>query len=66
MRELDILLGRYLEHHYGQASDAEKDAFRRLLTLSDPQLADYLLRDEPHDDPLTSGVIARMQRRAFS
>ena len=63
MRELDILLGRYLRQHYAEATDAEKAAFRQLLMLSDPALADYLLRGEPHTDRLIASVIARILGR---
>ncbi len=64
MRELDILLERYLQQHYPEAAETEKAAFRQLLTLSDPALADYLLRGEPHDDSLISSVIASILGRA--
>ena len=63
MRELDILLERYLKNCYAESNDTEKSAFRQLLTLSDPDLAGYLLRDVPHDDGLTSDVIARILDR---
>ena len=64
MRELDILLERYLNNIYPDSGNAEKSAFQQLLTLSDPELADYLLRGVPHNDVLTSGVIARVLGRA--
>jgi antitoxin CptB len=63
MRELDVLLERYLKNCYAESNDAEKSAFQQLLTLSDPDLAGYLLRDVPHDDGLTSDVIARILGR---
>ncbi len=63
MRELDILLERYLQRDYGQAGAAEKAAFRQLLTLADPDLVGYLLRGEPHDDMLIADVIARILSR---
>ena len=63
MRELDILLERYLKNCYAESNDTEKSAFQQLLTLSDPDLAGYLLRDVPHDDGLTSDVIARILDR---
>lgn len=63
MRELDILLERYLESTYVDSSDAEKSAFQQLLTLSDPDLAGYLLRDDHHVDILTANVINRILGR---
>jgi succinate dehydrogenase flavin-adding protein (antitoxin of CptAB toxin-antitoxin module) len=64
MRELDILLEGYLRDAYPAADEAEKASFRRFLTLSDPQLAGYLLRQVPSDDPLTACVINRILDRA--
>jgi len=64
MRELDILLERYMQQHYEESVEREKAAFRQLLALSDPALADYLLRGEPHNDSLISSVIARILGRA--
>lgn len=64
MRELDILLERYLKHDYGQAAESEKAAFQQLLTLADPDLAAYLLRGELHEDPLFADVIARILSRS--
>ena len=46
MRELDLLLTRYLEQDYDRADAAEKAAFRRLLTLPDPELVGYLLQKQ--------------------
>ena len=63
MRELDILLERYLQESYDASGLAEKAAFRQLLTLSDPELASYLLRGETHDDSEITGVIERILSR---
>lgn len=51
MRELDVLLTRYLDDRYPAAGDTEKLAFERLLEMSDPELVGYLLRGERADDP---------------
>lgn len=60
MRELDVLTSRWLERDWPAASSEERAAFRRLLALQDPDLAGYLLRGEPHPEPVTAAVIARM------
>ena len=60
MRELDILLQRYLDNVYVASDADEKSAFQQLLTLSDPELAGYLLRDIPHDEVPIANVIARI------
>ena len=57
MKELDILLERWLDRHYDVAGDAAKSAFRRLLNLPDPDLARYLLAGDLIDDPELARVI---------
>jgi antitoxin CptB len=43
MKELDILLARYLDEHFGAASAQEQAAFRRLLEFQDPVIYAYCL-----------------------
>lgn len=51
MKELDVLLERYLARDYADASVAERGAFRELLELQDPVLWDYVMeRDQPQDE----------------
>ena len=38
MRELDLLLLRYLDEFYPGADQAEQQAFRYLLTIPDPDI----------------------------
>ncbi len=40
-RELDALLLRYLDRLYPTASQAQRAVFERLLSVQDPQLADW-------------------------
>ena len=47
MKELDILLTRYLDERYETAPAAEQDAFRRLLEIQDPLIHAYCLGQEP-------------------
>ncbi len=46
MKELDILLTRYLEQRYGLASAEEQEAFRVLLETQDPVIYAYCLGQE--------------------
>lgn len=61
MRELDVLLSRFLEHRYAGASQREKAAFEALLTLSDPELVRYLLHGEPCPQTELQRVIDRLR-----
>jgi succinate dehydrogenase flavin-adding protein (antitoxin of CptAB toxin-antitoxin module) len=53
MKELDVLLGRYVRERYTAAPAAERAAFEALLALPDPDIADYLLG---YRVPLTAEV----------
>ena len=57
MRELDVLLERYLEQRYEAASDSEKAAFREVLALSDPELNAYFLQQRKADAESIARVI---------
>jgi antitoxin CptB len=43
MRELDVMLTRYLDRAWATASPAERDAFVQLVELQDPDLLGYLV-----------------------
>jgi len=63
MRELDELLLRYLDEIYPGDNEADKDAFRQVLELADPELNAYLLqRQMPSPEPIAR-VINRILRR---
>lgn len=42
MKELDLVLLRYLEQIYPEASGEEQAAFRLVLEMQDPEILDYL------------------------
>jgi antitoxin CptB len=46
MKELDVLLSRYVEERFCDASNAEQDLFRQLLETQDPLLYAYCLGSE--------------------
>ena len=53
MRELDIVVTRYLDQRYDTADNEERAAFTRLLDLPDPQLLGFLTgREAPPDADL--------------
>ncbi len=66
MRELDVLLTRFLDETYPTADTAEKAAFERLLQLADPELIGYLLRGEQADDVDEERVLAQLRGSAPS
>ncbi len=61
MRELDILLGDYLEAEYPRAEKSQKQAFRALLALPDPQLIAYFLGGELPEDDSLAAIVRRIR-----
>ena len=62
LRELDLMLQRYLSEHYPSASPADQQAFIQLLEQSDADILDWLLgRADPPPD--MANVIATLSTR---
>jgi antitoxin CptB len=61
MRELDVLLERYLKERYPSAPAAEQQAFVAMLEAPDPQLFAYVVQREVPDDPEWAHVIAKLR-----
>jgi len=57
MKELDVIMSRYLEHHYESASTADRDKFKLLLEMPDPDLYDLLLGRGEVTDPELRQII---------
>jgi antitoxin CptB len=62
MRELDVLLTRYLDRVWATASPSERDAFVQLAELQDPDLFGYLVGRTSPDEESLREVIARIRR----
>ena len=58
MKELDLLLIRWLDRRFDAASEAERGEFEALLELPDPQLAGYLLRREVPEQAPRAALVA--------
>ena len=63
-RELDLLLGGWLERYWAAADEARRSAFERLLDSTDPDLWDWLMghADAPRAD--WRAIVADIRRRA--
>jgi antitoxin CptB len=56
-KELDLILGRFLDHGYDRLDAAERQTFERLLDCEDDLLQDWFLTDaEPADAELAALV----------
>jgi antitoxin CptB len=62
MKELDVLLLRYLEQEYAAASVRHRAAFVQLLELPDPEIFGYLLGRESAALESIRDVVARIRR----
>jgi len=62
MRELDVLLTRYLERTFPGTSAAERAVFVQLLELPDPDLFGYLVGRTSPGEAAEREIIARIRR----
>ena len=61
MRELDVLLERYLRDSYSDDAAADQQRFRDLLAAQDPDLQRWLLGGIDHPDPDFGPLVARIR-----
>ncbi len=57
MRELDVMLNHYLDHHYNAASEEDKQALNQLIDMADPELYDLMLGRAPCHDPAVQSLL---------
>jgi succinate dehydrogenase flavin-adding protein (antitoxin of CptAB toxin-antitoxin module) len=57
MKELDVLLARWLDLRWACADIRRQRAFRQLLEQADPQIADWLIGGSRPDDPELAALI---------
>jgi len=62
MKELDLLLVRYLRERMHAASTDERAAFTEFLELPDPDIARYLLGGDVPDDPRHAALCRALLR----
>jgi succinate dehydrogenase flavin-adding protein (antitoxin of CptAB toxin-antitoxin module) len=61
MKELDVLLERYVRLRLGAASIEERQTLTRLLELPDPILSDYVFGHAAAPDPGMAALVAAIQ-----
>lgn len=62
-RELDRLLGGWLEQRYAQADADTRAAFEALLECSDPDLWDWLIGHSAPAEPRFAAIVDEIRRR---
>ena len=63
MKELDLLLLNYIEHWYDEAGEAGQLAFKRLLSMPDPEILALLTGRSVTDDEHLVLIIERLLTR---
>lgn len=61
MKELDVLLERYLEGRLDHAPPAEQQALARLLDCEDPEIWQWLMQQAPAPDEFAD-VLGQLRR----
>ena len=62
MKELDLLLLRYLKDRHGTATLDERAAFEEFLELPDPDLVRYLVAGDVPNDPRHEALCRALRR----
>ncbi|RLA20357.1 MAG: succinate dehydrogenase assembly factor 2 [Gammaproteobacteria bacterium] len=60
-KELDVMFERYLEKGYDQSSEADRQAFDKLLEIQDPKLLRYMLSQEAPDSQELLDIVSKIQ-----
>ena len=60
MKELDVVLTRYLDHCYESASPADRRQFLALLEMPDPDLYNLLLGRDKTTDPELAQLLQQL------
>jgi antitoxin CptB len=66
MKELDLLLTRYVDERYRDATPDEQQAFRQLLDANDPLLYAYFLGRESPPDAVLSSLLEQITAGAVN
>ena len=61
MKELDLLLKKYIEHKYTDAPAADQQAFKSILNMQDPELYDLILGRTESEDTDVARIIKTLR-----
>ena len=62
MKELDVILTRYLDKHFTAAVSSDKALFECLLEMQDPDLYNLLMGRSQAEDPALADFIRRLRK----
>ncbi len=61
MKELDVVLARWLDQHGSSASTIELEAFERLLAREDSELWPWVLGRATPEDPALGALVGQIR-----
>ena len=62
VRELDVLLERFLQKEYPSLDEPAQHAFQRMLEMQDPTIMDCLFGKTTSEDQEIQSIIIRLQK----
>lgn len=62
MKELDLILQRYVDIRWPRATSGERAVFEAFLRLPDPVIAGYLLGHEDSPDAQVQGLVEALRQ----
>ena len=63
MKELDVVLTRYLDGGFNQASQQEQQAFKHLLEMPDPDLFSLLVGRITAEDNTINSLVQKLRKQ---
>lgn len=61
-KELDVLLGGFLERRFDELDESQQTAFTKLVEQPDPAIADWIWGRTPFPDGEIGGIIAMIRK----
>ena len=61
MREMDLVMGHFADREIASMSDADLDAFERLLDVPDPEMLAWIMGEAPIPTAYDTAVFARLR-----
>ena len=62
VKELDVVLTRYLESSYDDSTEADKQTFEDLLEYQDPDILRFILNQERPEDEKIARIIDKIRK----
>lgn len=61
MKELDVMLTRFVDAEYAQLNEVDRQSFHQVLNMQDPDLYQFLMGNRVPTDPDAVNIINRIR-----